>query len=97
MKIKAIFFICLLAFVMWGHGETKDPYYYEIIATPNKSLNFNIYLFHHQYRWVESNSGNYSTLSMVIKNDGNAPPLSWKAPCGWAPRMISAPASCPRY
>ncbi|UCH92987.1 MAG: hypothetical protein JSV88_22220 [Candidatus Aminicenantes bacterium] len=80
MKTKIILVILLFAFVSGPAAETKEPYFSQVIATPDKtSLNFNIFVFHHKYRWVESKTeGNYSTVSMVIQNQKNAKPFKWE-------------------
>lgn len=80
MKIRLM--ILLLVFAATAGlfaQETKEPYFTQVVATPDKtSLNFNIFVFHHKYRWVESKTeGNYSVVSIVVQNDKNAKPLKW--------------------
>jgi hypothetical protein len=59
--------------------ESKEPYFSQVITTPDKALNFNIFIFHHKYRWVESTKeGNFSTVSMVIQNKNKTKPLKWE-------------------
>jgi hypothetical protein len=81
MKIRLM--ILLLVFAVASGlfpRETKEPYFSQVVATPDKtSLNFNIYVFHYKYRWVESKKeGKYSVVSMVVQNDKNAKPLKWE-------------------
>lgn len=81
MKIKLT--ILLLVFVfLSGVGiarQNKEPYYSQNVTTPDKSsLNFNVFVFHHKYRWVESKTeGKYSAVSLVVQNDKNAKALDW--------------------
>lgn len=60
--------------------KTDEPYFSQVIVTPdNTSLNFNLFVFHHKYRWVESKTeGDYSVVSIVVQNDKIAKPLKWE-------------------
>lgn len=80
MKIRLVILLLVLAVTSGLFAqETKEPYFSQIVATPDKtSLNFNIFVFHHKYRWVESKTeGKYSVVSIVVQNDKNAKPLEW--------------------
>jgi hypothetical protein len=60
--------------------ESKEPFFSQVVASPDKTaLNFNVFLFHHKYRWVESKTeGKYSVVSLVIQNNKNAKLLNWR-------------------
>lgn len=80
MKIRSMIILLILAVALGLFPqETKEPYFTQVVATPdNTSLNFNVFLFHHKYRWVESKTeGNYSVVSMVVQNNKDAKPLKW--------------------
>ncbi|MCP4156460.1 MAG: hypothetical protein GY757_52590 [bacterium] len=79
MKCKiTVFLVLVICFTLGLAGATGKPHFYESISNPDKTLDFNIYVFHHKYQWIESNEGNYSTISMVLKNEKDAQPLEWK-------------------
>jgi hypothetical protein len=81
MKIRLVILLLVLAVTSGLFAqETKEPYFSQIVATPDKTLlNFNIFVFHHKYRWVESKTeGKYSVVSIVVQNDKNAKPLKWE-------------------
>jgi|GEM_PF-701052 len=57
----------------------KEPYFSQVVTTPDKTLNFNIFVFHYKYRWIESpTEGNFSTVSMVIQNKNQTKTLKWE-------------------
>jgi hypothetical protein len=88
MKAKGSIFIFMvmvtLLFISVGNvlvypQKSKEPYFSQVVTTPDKTLNFNIFVFHHKYRWVESSTeGNYSTVSMVIQNKNQTKTLKWE-------------------
>jgi hypothetical protein len=81
MKIRLVILFLLFAVASGVVArETKEPYFSQVVATPDKtSLNFNIFIFHHKYRWVESKTeGKFSVVSLVVQNDKNAKPLKWE-------------------
>ena len=80
MKIKLT--VLVLAMMVFSPvldaQKKKEPYFYQVVATPNKSLNFNLYAFHYKYRWVESEAaGNYTRVSLVVQNKSSKA-LNWK-------------------
>ena len=79
MKTKIliiVFFICITSGLY--SEKNQDPYYWESIATPNKSLNFSVLLFHQEYNWTESKvDGKYSRLTLSVKNKNKDKPLKW--------------------
>jgi hypothetical protein len=80
MKIRLMILLLVLAVALGLYAqETKEPYFSQVVVTPDKtSLNFNIFVFHHKYRWVESKTeGKYSVVSIVVQNDKNAKLLKW--------------------
>lgn len=79
MKIKVIVFMFFVSIVSGLYSEkVEEPYFYETISTPDKVLNFSIILFHQNYKWIESKSeGNYSTVSLSIKNKNLDKSLNW--------------------
>ncbi len=81
MKTKLTIVILVFIVVSGLCAQKKtEPYFYQVVTTPDKtSLNFNLFVFHHKYRWVESTTeGNYSVVSIVTQNHKNAKPLDWK-------------------
>lgn len=82
MKIK--YMILVLALIVLSAAvfaqKNPEPYFSQVVTTPDKtSLNFNVFVFHHKYRWIESKTeGKYSVVSLVIQNDGNAKALNWR-------------------
>jgi hypothetical protein len=81
MKTKLTIFILVFIVVSGLYArQQKEPYFSQVVTTPDKtSLNYNLFVFHHKYRWVESRTeGNYSVVSIVTQNHKNAKPLEWK-------------------
>lgn len=78
-RVVILFLVFVVASVVVAQ-QVKEPYFSQVVVTPDKtSLNFNIFVFHHKYRWVESKTeGKYSVVSMVVQNDKNAKPLQWE-------------------
>lgn len=84
-KRSILIFMVMVTFLFISTGyeyaapqEVKEPYFSQVVTTPDKTLNFNIFVFHYKYRWVESpKEGNYSTVSMVVQNKNQTKPLKW--------------------
>ena len=80
MKTKLFIFIFFI-FILSGlySKKAQEPYYWESISTPNKTLNFSIIVFHQDYEWTESKTdGNYSTITLSVKNKNKDKQLEWK-------------------
>ncbi len=83
-SILIFLFIATFLFISVGNAPVypqkgKEPYFSQVVTTPDKSLNFNIFVFHYKYRWVESSTeGNYSTVSMVVQNKNQKKTLKWE-------------------
>jgi hypothetical protein len=82
-SILIFMFMVTLLFVSVGNvlvyaQKSKEPYFSQVVTTPDKTLNFNIFVFHYKYKWIESSTeGNYSTVSMVIQNKNQTKTLKW--------------------
>jgi hypothetical protein len=87
-KRSILMFIVVVTFLFISVGnwygyvypqKSQEPYFSQIVSTPDKTLNFYIFVFHYKYRWVESpKEGNYSTISMVVQNKNQTKPLKWE-------------------
>jgi len=82
MKFKIIVFICIL-FNLLGlslHSDSKvESYFWESISTPDKTLNFSVMILPQRYKWIESKTaGNYSTITLSVKNKNKNKILEWK-------------------
>jgi hypothetical protein len=80
MKIRLMIILLVLAVALGLFPqETKEPYFSQVVATPDKTaLNFNVFVLDRKYRWVESKTeGKYSVVSIVVQNGKNAKPLQW--------------------
>jgi hypothetical protein len=82
MKIKLTILVLVFGMIsgLTLGQQSKEPYFSQKVVTPDKtSLNFNLFVFHYKYRWVESKTeGKYSAVSLVVQNNKNAKLLNWK-------------------
>ncbi len=81
MKTLTAIVLCLALSASLGFSQldSGENYFSQVITTPDKTLNFNLFVFHEKYRWVESKTeGNYSTISLVIQNQNKEQAIKWE-------------------
>lgn len=81
MKTLTAIVLCLALTASLGLAQLKsgENYFSQVVTTPDKALNFNMFVFHEKYRWVESRTeGKYSTVSLVVQNKNQDKDLKWE-------------------
>lgn len=81
MKTITATVLCLALTASLGLAQLKsgENYFSQVVTTPDKILNFNMFVFQEKYRWVESSTeGKYSTISLVVQNKNKEKALKWE-------------------
>ena len=97
MKCKITVFVFLvICFALGLAGAAEKPYFYEIISTSDKTLNFNLYVFHHKYQWIESNDAEASVYAWLRRGGPRDPEVA--VICNFTPMVregyrVGLPAS----
>ncbi len=78
MKKRVIILMILVGIVSFGLlYSAVDSYFYSVISTPNKAINFTIGVYHTNFVWNETAKSGYTVIPGVIINDKTAKPLQW--------------------
>lgn len=83
MKKKLLFLalICvgfLMAVPATSNAQKSDPFYYESISNPSKTINFLIGVYHTKNEFITRDDGTgYTKMRMAVINKEGADPFKW--------------------
>ena len=77
--MKKIFFSALLGLLAFsGFAQNANSFYYEKIATPDKTISFTFGVYHGSMEYVTKNDGSgYSKMVIAVINDAKADDFYW--------------------